>query len=30
MIILQVKLMAPSTSWLKLIFTELFDTARGY
>ena len=22
--------LAPSTSWLKLIFTELFDTARGY
>ena len=20
----------PSTFWLKLIFTELFDTARGY
>ena len=26
----QARLLAPSTSWLKLVFTELFDTARGY
>ena len=30
MIISQAKLLAPSTSWLKLVLTELFDTARGY
>ena len=30
MIIPQAKLLAPITFWLKLIFTELFDTARGY
>ena len=30
MIILQVKLLVNSTFWLKLIFTELFDTTRGF
>ena len=29
MIISQAKLLVPSTFWLKLIFTELFDTTRG-
>ena len=26
----QAKLLVPSTFWLKLIFTELFDTTRGF
>ena len=30
MIISQAKLLVPSTFWLKLIFTELFDTTRGF
>ena len=29
MIISQAKLLVPSTFWLMLIFTELFDTTRG-
>ena len=28
--ILHAKLLVPSTFWLKLIFTELFDTTRGF
>ena len=30
MIILQARLLIPSTFCLKLIFTELFDTTRGF
>ena len=30
MIISQAKLLVPSNFWLKLIFTELFDTTRGF
>ena len=30
MIILQAKRLVPSTFWLKLIFTELLDTTRGF
>ena len=30
MIILQAKLLVPSTFWLKLLFTELLDTAGGF
>ena len=30
MIILQYKLLVPSTFWIKLIFTELLDTTRGF
>ena len=30
MIISQAKLLVPSTFWLKLLFTELFDTTRGF
>ena len=30
MIISQAKLLVPSTFWLKLIFTDLFDTTPGF
>ena len=30
MVISQAKLLVPSTFWLKLIFTELFDTTRAF
>ena len=30
MIFSQAKLFVPGTFWLKLIFTELFDTTRGF
>ena len=30
MITSQAKLLVPGTFWLKLIFTELLDTTRGY
>ena len=30
MIISQAKLSVPSTFWIKLIFTELFDTTHGF
>ena len=30
MIILQAKLFVPSTFWIKLIFTELYDKNRGF
>ena len=30
MTISQAKLLVPSTFWLKLTFTELFDTTRGF
>ena len=30
MIISQAKLLVPSTFWLKLLFTELFDTTGGF
>ena len=30
LVILQAKLLVSSTFWIKLIFTEIFDTTRGF
>ena len=30
MIISQAKPLVPGTFWIKLLFTELFDTTRGF